>query len=95
MIINVTRRDILLGHNAMTWSCPIARAIGRHKPFINVRVFQNHAYAEIKNTKYKCWLPIEAERFIVRFDSLRSASDRAKLQPFSFDVTFTKYQLKD
>lgn len=82
--IEVTERDIEEGTKKQCFSCPIARAMSRVFP--NVRARVSYTYVSLGcdqwgHAGYIAELPIEAHRFIERFDR----TGRGK--PFEFEVT--------
>ena len=76
----MTKRDIKNGHIGEPESCPVARAMRRHKILAEAMV---HAgYCEIKGVvQYaEISLPAKASRFIERFDKCEG------VRPFEFTL---------
>lgn len=88
MIIEVTQEDIDMAIEADCQRCPVARAIKRRFLDSHVSVGSNVVFISLKKnitSVKKGILPLEASKFISRFDWL------CDVEPFSFELEVTDY----
>ena len=90
MRINVTQRDIQFGRTQDSQSCPIARAIRRHRGIIAVKVgtddcvlYWRTTRLDLRNCRMVA-LPKPARHFIKQFDRLARRPHAKPPAPLTF-----------
>jgi len=88
VLINVTERDILIGEPKRPRLCPIARAVRRHFPGLDVGVDNSWVRVALFRGVFETVLPHSAVRFIRDYD------EGYPVEPLRFRILVPEYSLR-